>query len=586
MVHRGVSWRAGVTVGGLSRWRRLVVCTGLLAATLAGVDVARATEPTQNVTLRVEDGVDPAAAVAAVGGVLRADYASLDAEAATIPASAFETLRAMPGVMEVTPESAPNLQPVTEPVAPAGRRPLGFVDGDHGHGEGGRSFAALDLTALARIIDADRAQRTTTGSGIDIALIDTGVAPVDGVGRVVDGPDLSFDGEIPGMTHLDGYGHGTHLAGIINGDSAAARGLAPDARIVNVRVGSANGAVDVSQVIAAIDWVVQHRRAGDLNIRVLVLAYGTDGNQPYAIDPLAAAVEHAWKNGIVVVSAAGNRGSEASTLDNPALDPWVIAVGASETNGTYSTADDSVAPFTNRGSASRSVDLLAPGRSVVSLRVAGSFVDLAHPEGRVGTTQFRGSGTSQAAAVVGASVALILADRPQLTPDDVKWLLTRTARRLPHADDQAQGAGVIDVADALRRSVNHNAAAQNWPLSDASGTLEGARGSNHVIDPTGALLHGEIALPGGATWTGTSWSGTSWSGTSWSGTSWSGTSWSGGTWLGTSWSGTSWSGTSWSGTSWSGTSWSGTSWSGTSWSGTSWSGTSWSGTSWSSVPGQ
>lgn len=577
-----MSWLVPSRVEGTHRLRALVLGVALAATGLAGVQDAHATEPTQNVTLRVEQGVDPAAVVADVGGSIRTDYESLDAITATIPASAFDTLRGEPGVMEVTPESGPNTQAVSEPVAPERNHPLGFVRGDHGHSEGGRSFSQVDLSTLARIVDADRALRRTRGNGVDVALIDTGVAPVDGAGTVINGPDLSFDGPNPAMTNLDAYGHGTHLAGIINGDTAAAPGLAPGSRVVNVKVGSANGAVDVSQVIAGIDWVVQHRNANGLNIRVLVLAYGTDGTQPASIDPLAAAVEHAWKNGIVVVVAAGNRGSAAGSLDDPALDPWVIAVGASETNGTYSTADDTVAPFTNRGTAARGVDILAPGRSIVSLRVPGSYVDVNYPEGRVGTAQFRGSGTSQAAAVVGAAAALVVADRPQLSPDDVKWLLLRTARHLPKVDDASQGAGVVDIDDALSRNIAHNVStAQSWPLSDASGTLEGARGTSHVVDPNGALLNGEVALPGAQTWDGTSWSGSSWSGTSWSGTSWSGTSWSGGTWMGSSWSGTSWSGTSWSGTSWSGTSWSGTSWSGSSWSGTSWSGTSWSGTSWS-----
>lgn len=577
--HVGVSWRtrARRTYG----VRGLIVGIALAAAAAGAVPVAMATDSTVTVTIRLDAEVTtPDAVLSSVGGSLRSDYESLDAFTATVPAGSLEMLRAQPGVIEVTTDAAPNAQPVTEPVAIDSEvRPLGFVAADHGHGEGGSSFDQLDLANLARVVDADRAWRRTRGDGIDIALIDTGVAPVSGVGRIVNGPDLSFDAGNPALTHLDAYGHGTHLAGILNGTA----GLAPASRVVNVRVGAANGAVDVSQTIAAIDWVVQHRRSNGLNIRVLVLAYGTDGTQPHTVDPLAFAVENAWRNGIVVVVAAGNRGQSATSLNNPALDPWVIGVGASEPNGTYSTADDTVAPFTNGGSAARRVDLLAPGRSVVSLRVPGSFVDLAHPEGRVGT-QFRGSGTSQAAAVVGAAAALVLADRPSLTPDQVKWLLTTTARPIPQVPEEAQGAGIIDVANAVLRPAQ--TVSQSWPLGDGSGTLEGARGSYHVVDPFGNLLHGEVSVFGadswsGTSWSGQSWSGTSWSGGSWSGTSWSGTSWSGGTWLGTSWSGTSWSGQSWSGTSWSGTSWSGTSWSGTSWSGTSWSGTSWSGTSWS-----
>ena len=117
------------------------------------------------------------------------------------------------------------------------------------------------------------------------------------MGAVVNGPDLSFESQAPELRHLDSFGHGTHLAGIINGNGAGIRGLAPDARVVNVKVAASNGAADVSQVIAAIDWVVQHRNSDGLNIRVLALAFGTDGVQPYDLDPLAYAAEVAWRHG-------------------------------------------------------------------------------------------------------------------------------------------------------------------------------------------------------------------------------------------------------------------------------------------------
>ncbi|WP_410965819.1 S8 family serine peptidase, partial [Salmonella sp. SAL4438] len=89
-----------------------------------------------------------------------------------------------------------------------------------------------------------------------------------------------------------------------------------------------------SQVIAAIDWVVQHRNDNGLNIRVLNIAYGSDSSQPYEVDPLAFAAEQAVRAGIVVVAAAGNAGfSKSGTLANPASDPFTLAVGASDAMG-------------------------------------------------------------------------------------------------------------------------------------------------------------------------------------------------------------------------------------------------------------
>ena len=272
--------------------------------------------------------------------------------------------------------------------------------------------------------------KEVTGKDVTVAVIDTGIAPVaglDGHEKVVNGPDLSFDGQSAGTRYLDGYGHGSHMAGITAGedekfdpkhpDATRFAGVAPDASLLNMKVGSADGGADVSQVIAALDWVVEHRKDHGMHVRVVNLAYGTESVQPWQVDPLARAVENAWNAGLVVVTAAGNDGLAAPSLLMPAVDPHVLAVGAVDNVGTSTRADDVVADFTSGGNASRRPDVLAPGRSVVSLRVPGSYVDELHPEGLVdGDTSerfFRGSGTSQATAVVSGEVALLLSARPR-----------------------------------------------------------------------------------------------------------------------------------------------------------------------------
>lgn len=471
------------------------------------------------------------------------------------------------------------------PPARAKDRPVGdenhdgFAD-DFDNDEGGRDFPAFTLADVAKVIGVSNAK--ATGAGIDVALIDTGVVPVPGLGPTVIGPDLSFDSQVEGNLQLDGYGHGTHMAGIINGNGleGGGRGIAPDARVVSIKVGASNGATDVSQVIAAIDWVVQHRDTDGLNIRVLNLSFGTDGVQPYEVDPLAFAVENAWRHGIVVVVAAGNAGADAPSLDNPALDPFVLAVGATEPNGSWATNNDTVAPFSSRGTPARGVDIVAPGRSIVSLRDPGSNIDLAHPEAVEGTGLFRGSGTSQAAAVVSGVVADLLERRPSLTPDQVKGVLMATARPLKHATPIEQGSGLVDLGKAVKAVAPTTP--QPWTFGTGAGSLEGARGTIHVVDSEGVALTGEQDIFGTA-WDGQSWSVLSWSGQSWSGGEWLGQTWSGQSWSGQSWSGQSWSGQSWSGQSWSGEAWSGQTWSGQSWSGQSWSGQTWTGQSWSSI---
>jgi serine protease AprX len=431
-----------------------------------------------------------------------------------------------------------------------------------------------------------------TGQGIDVAVIDSGVAPVQGLdapGKVLYGPDLSFESQAPNLANYDTYGHGTFMAGLIAGnDGASYRGIAPDARIVSLKVATADGGADVSQVIAAIDWVVEHAHDPGLNIRVLNLSYGTNTTQSYLIDPLAYAVEQAWKHGIVVVAAAGNtgyqRGSGAPGLADPAYNPFVIATGASDSLGTAPTKDDDVASFSASSSgcgSCKNPDFVAPGSHLQGLRVPNSYIDATHPDGILDARYFRGSGTSEAAAIVSGAVALVLQKHPTLTPDAVKRFFTNNAVKLGGFDSQAQGAGLIRLGVMLTQKVS--SANQKFTASTGTGSLEASRGQDHLMR-NGVPLMGEQDIFGKPLdTTALAASGSSWSGGVWNGSTWSGSSWSGSTWSGSSWSGSSWSGSSWSGSSWSGSTWSGSSWSGSSWSGSSWSGSTWSGRTWSTA---
>ena len=234
---------------------------------------------------------------------------------------------------------------------------------------------ASDVNSMSSTTDYTGAQAWWaagyTGKGVDVALIDSGVSPVEGLdapGKVINGPDLSLESQAPNLTNLDTFGHGTFMAGLIAGRDAAYRGMAPDARIVSVKVATADGGTDVSQVIAAIDWVVQHRNDNGMNIRVLNLSYGTNSSQWYGVDPLAFAVEQAWDAGIVVVAAAGNSGYQGKgsspALANPAFDKRIIAVGASDSMGTATLTDDTVPDFSAaaRTGSARAPDFVAPGR--------------------------------------------------------------------------------------------------------------------------------------------------------------------------------------------------------------------------------
>ena len=588
----GISWNDSKKGRMLAAMMAMVVAFSVLATQAAATPLSADAEEMVSVIVREVDGSGNASEklVIDLGGTVGRDLSIIDGFVAEIPARELVRLERSPVVHSVTFDSKIQM--------------LHMVDGFDG---------AEDMGSMHNLASQTKAKDLwaagITGKGIDVALIDSGVVPVKGLtgpGKVVNGADLSFEQGADNLRYMDTYGHGTHLAGIIAGRDAdwspgnhdAFGGIAPDARIVNVKVANAMGATDVSQVIAAIDWVVQHKNDNGLNIRVLNLSFGTDGVQHYVLDPLTYAAEVAWRKGIVVVAAAGNSQFGNQRLNNPAYDPFLIAVGADNPQDKLGFGDDTVPGWSATGGG-RGVDLVAPGKSLVSLRSPGSNIDLTQPQGIVNSRFMRGSGTSQAAAAVSGGVALLLQQRPSLTPDQVKAILARSAIHLASASTDAQGNGGLNLVGAANTSTPLGAVQLHTPAT-GTGSLDAARGSARVVDPNGTVLSGEQDIFGqawdpatwsaasllgnswsGGTWNGNSWSGNSWSGNSWSGNSWSGNSWSGNSWSGNSWSGNSWSGNSWSGNSWSGNSWSGNSWSGNSWSGNSWSGNSWSGNSWS-----
>jgi serine protease AprX len=572
---------------------------------------AQAAAPEATVSVIVQYDPDSSAraenAVTAAGGRLLKRFEVIDGFAASVGANRVPALRAMPGVRSITPDASVRLSgdsgdwdKTTESSTSSGRTSWNDRSdefGDNPLSQIATTIGVDDLQPRRAVSARDK----PTGKGIGVALIDSGVAPVTGLngpGKVINGPDLSFESQAPNLRHLDTFGHGTHMAGIIAGDdpgnsSDDFSGVAPGATLINLKVASADGATDVSQVIAAIDWVVTHRNDPGLNIRVLNLSFGTDSVQDARLDPLSYAVEAAWNKGIVVVVAVGNEGFKQTRVSMPAANPYVIAVGSSDGRGTPTRSDDIVADFSTRGNSTRGPDLVAPGKSVVSLRNPGSFIDEHYPGGLVpGDSEkrfFRGSGTSQATAVTSGAVALLLQQRPQLRPDQVKRLLTSTATPMPKADPIGRGAGLLNVAAAA--DAHPSSAVQKHPPALGTGSLELSRGTAHVADPTtGEVLQGEQDIMGQAwdpaTWTvacaaGTAWSDGTWNSRTWSGSAWTGSSWASLTWSTTAWTGTNWAGRTWSSRTWSDAEWTSAGWSSRTWSSRTWSSRTWSGGYWS-----
>jgi len=292
----------------------------------------------------------------------------------------------------------------------------------------------------------------------------------------------------------------------------------------------------------------------------------------------------------------GNSTTADRRINSPAHDPYVIAVGAQDLKGTKAVTDDAPATFTSVGNGVRNPDLIAPGRSLVGLKVPGSDADRKHAtKGAVGTRFFRGSGTSQAAAVVSGAAALILQQRPDLNPDQVKALLTQNATVLASQPATAQGKGILNLTKALTAVTP--IVQQQYQLAAGTGTLESARGTSHLTH-NGVTLQGEKDIFGkpfsagnhahyaasGYAWSGGRWGdgfvsqfgGSTWTGSSWADNStWTGSTWSGSTWSGSTWSGSTWSENTWTGSTWTGSTWNGSTWTGSTWTGSTWTNTQW-----------
>ena len=422
-----------------------------------------------------------------------------------------------------------------------------------------------------------------TGQGVNVAVVDTGIdALPDFAGRLVGGVDLSGEGN----AFADNYGHGTFVAGLIAGNGASSAGAytgeAPGAGLVSVKVAGASGQTDLATVLAGIAWVVQHRDA--LHIGVLNLSFGMLPTVSTVANPLDQAVEQAWRAGIVVVAAAGNAGPFNGSILSPGDDPLVITAGTVDDQATASPADDTVPPFSSVGPTSADgwikPDVVAPGRSVVSLRAPGSTVDTLFPAARIGAGNFVGSGTSFSAAVTSGAAALLLAQLHGAQPDDVKGRLLAGAAPGPVGNPFVDGHGIVSLPGALAVGPGNSVHLVQQAPTQATpvGATVPLSQSWSASAWNGANYRGSFA---GLSWNGLSWNGLSWNGLSWNGLSWNGFTLGNNAWDGLSWNGVSWNGLSWNGLSWNGLSWNGLSWNGTCWASVSWNGLSWNGSSWS-----
>ena len=375
-----------------------------------------------------------------------------------------------------------------------------------------------------------------------IAIVDSGVAAgrTDFGGRVV--KQVTMTNLLPNAIG-DGRGHGTFVAGIAAGSKTGYAGAAPTAPIVSIDVMDDNGMAMTSDVIAAADWILANK--GTYNIKVANFSLQSTVAGSFMYDPLNKAVEKLWFSGVVVVAAAGNygeNGQPTTVAYAPGNDPFIISVGASDSNGTgWTSTDDTAAPWSAFGytlDGFAKPDLGAPGRQLVGPVPSTSTMPLERPDRVTAPGYMWMSGTSFSAPVVSGAAALILAKNPNWTPDKVKGALMLSAR--PTAAGMALGVGEVNAKAAF----------------DATNPPNPNLGLNAFVGPDGT---------GGQVFDSASWANTATANASWNQASWNSASWANASWANASWNAASWANASWAQASWSSASWNAASWAAASW---------------------
>jgi serine protease AprX len=520
----------------------------VLAATLTAGAPAAAASQSETVIVTSSGPLSPVTVVLDIGGTVITQYHIIDGVEAVIPALAEPALEALPGIT-VTPDLSVSVQGSPESTGP--HTP---------------SDVFLQETGASRLASAG-----DTGQTVTVAVLDTGIDNLpDFAGRLIGGVDLT-SGNNP---FYDDYGHGTFVAGLIAGNGASSNGQysgeAPGANLVSIKVAGADGTTHLGTLISGLQWAADHQSS--YGIRVLNISLGFQPTQSTVNNPLDQAVEAVWNAGIAVVASAGNAGPFNGTILSPGDDPLVITAGALDDMATPSPADDEMNDFSSVGPTTPDgwvkPDLVAPGRSVVSLAAPGSTIYNDYPSGRLGAANFVGSGTSFSAAITSGAAALVLADNPGLTPNQLKARLLGTARPGPVGNPFVDGHGELDAYAA--------ATAGPMDFGQSAGSLSaGSEDATVSLAPTRPVDTWNAKLWSGVTWSqgssdGPGWDGYAWDGRAWNGWAWTSRAWNWGAWSGAAWNGQAWAGSAWDGSAWDGSAWDGCAWNSRAWNGSQW----------------
>ena len=268
-------------------------------------------------------------------------------------------------------------------------------------------------------------ENNISGRGIGVAILDTGIYPHKDFtarkNRIIAFKDFVNNIKEP----YDDNGHGTHVAGIIGGDgyysSGKYMGIAPDCNLISLKVLDENGAGNISDVLAGIQWVIDNKEK--YNIRIMNISVGTEDIELEGEESsLVRGVDAAWDNGLVVVVAAGNNGPNKYSITTPGISRKVITVGSADDEETVDILGDYIANYSGRGPTKDCVkkpDVVAPGSNIISCNTDKEYKpsDIANNQEVGYTTK---SGTSMATPIVTGAITLLLSRNKNITNKDIK----------------------------------------------------------------------------------------------------------------------------------------------------------------------
>ncbi|WP_130068801.1 S8 family peptidase [Bacillus albus] len=252
-----------------------------------------------------------------------------------------------------------------------------------------------------------------TGKGVSVAILDTGIDEDHKDLIIKDG--ISFVENHPGFD--DDNGHGTHLAGIIaaQANNIGTTGLAPNVDLYAVKVLDSESNGKYSTVVKGIDWAIEHK------INIVLMSLGGTKKSLF----FEEAMNKAYEKGVLLISSAGNRGfREEDTITYPAKFESVIAVGALDN-------DDQRGFLSSKG---ENLELMAPGVDILSTWNNGDYK--------------YDSGTSMAAAHVAGVAALIFERKPNLSNEQVRDIMNKSA--IPLGDPFEYGNGKVSISNSLK----------------------------------------------------------------------------------------------------------------------------------------